>query len=89
MGLVNEVVNDSGLMSRARYLAHQLLQNSPESLRATKKLLSEHTKDQLDRQLQTAIDANATARSTGDFLEGITAFLEKRTPHWHNGKHKV
>jgi len=86
MGLVNEVVSDSVLMTRAKQLAHQLLQNSPESLRATKKLLSEHTKERLDRQLQAAVESNAIARSTGDFLEGISSFLEKRTPNWHSRK---
>ncbi len=86
MGLVNEVVNESGLIARARQLAHQLLQNSPESLRATKKLLSLHSKEQLDRQLQAAVESNATARSSADFLEGISSFLEKRTPNWHSRK---
>jgi len=86
MGLVNEVVNDSTLILRARQLAHQLLHNSPESLRTTKQLLSEHTKDQLDRQLQAAVERNANARSTGDFHEGISSFLEKRTPNWHAPK---
>jgi methylglutaconyl-CoA hydratase len=86
MGLVNEVINESGLIMRARQLAHQLLQNSPESLRATKKLLLERTKEQLDRQLQAAIESNATARSTADFREGISSFVEKRTPIWHSHK---
>ncbi len=86
MGLVNEVVNESGLMMRARQLAHQLLQNSPESLRATKRLLSEHTREQLDRQLRAAVESNASARSTGDFQEGIASFLEKRKPNWHAHK---
>ena len=85
MGLVNEVLTESGLMNRARQIAHQLLQNSPDSLRATKKLLSDHTRQQLDRQLQAAIESNASARSTKEFLEGITAFLEKRPPNWHIG----
>lgn len=84
MGLVNEVINESGLMMRARHLAHQLLQNSPEALRATKKLLSAHTKEQLDRQLQSAVESNADARGTADFQEGISSFLEKRTPNWHS-----
>lgn len=83
LGLVNELVDESGLMLRARQLAHQLLHNSPESLRATKKLLSEHIREQLDRQLSAAVEANANARSTGDFQEGIASFLEKRKPNWH------
>ncbi|MEO6830361.1 MAG: enoyl-CoA hydratase-related protein [Acidobacteriaceae bacterium] len=86
IGLVNEVVTDSNLISRARQLAHQLLQNSPESLRATKSLLSAHAREQLDRELAAAIESNTMARGTDDFFEGISAFLEKRTPNWHSHK---
>lgn len=82
MGLVNEVVRDSGLMERAVRLARQLLKNSPESLRATKRLLSGHVKERLDRQLKAAVEMNASARGTEDFREGVSAFLERRTPQW-------
>jgi len=36
----------------------------------------------LDAALTQAIDANAQARETADFREGIAAFLEKRKPVW-------
>jgi methylglutaconyl-CoA hydratase len=86
MGLVNEVVRDSGLMERALRLAHLLLKNSPESMRATKQLLSAHVKERLDRQLRAAVEMNANARSTEDFREGVSAFLERRTPQWPSRK---
>ncbi len=90
VGLLNEIVSDSALMTRAKQLAHQLLQNSPESLRATKQLLSAHVKDRLDRQLAAAVASNSSARNTADFSEGIASFLEKRSPNWHSGKpHKA
>lgn len=85
-GLVNEIVTDSGLLPRARHIAHQILQNSPESLRRTKQLLSEQVKDRLDRELANAIERNATARETADFREGISSFLERRTPNWPSRK---
>jgi methylglutaconyl-CoA hydratase len=82
LGLVNEIVVPEQLMPRALQLAAQLMENSPASLRATKMLLSSYTKEQLDRQLKTAIQENAGIRRTADFKEGITAFLEKRKPSW-------
>lgn len=82
LGLVSEVVDGHDLMTRARELAQQLLQNSPESLRATKMLLSSHAKERLDHELAAAIDWNAKARETQDFHEGIASFLEKRRPVW-------
>jgi methylglutaconyl-CoA hydratase len=82
LGLVNEVVAPEQLMSRTQELAGQLLENSPASLQATKKLLSSYTREQLDRQIKQAIQSNAAIRQTADFKEGITAFLEKRKPAW-------
>jgi len=58
------------------------MENSPASLAATKKLLSGYTREQLDRQVGQAVEANAAIRQTADFKEGITSFLEKRKPKW-------
>jgi methylglutaconyl-CoA hydratase len=85
LGLVNEIVAPEQLMARAQELAGQLLENSPASLQATKRLLSSYTREQLDRQVAQAVEANAGIRKTTDFKEGITAFLEKRKPKWTGG----
>ena len=82
LGLVNEIVSPEHLMARAHELAAQLVENSPSSLQATKKLLSSYTREQLDRQVKQAVQGNAAIRQTADFKEGITAFLEKRKPTW-------
>ena len=82
MGLVNEVVAPDKLMKRARELAALLMENSPLSLRMTKRLLNEHARADLDVHIEAAVRENAAIRSTADFREGITSFLEKRKPHW-------
>jgi methylglutaconyl-CoA hydratase len=82
MGLVNEIVAPDKLMSRARELATQLMENSPTSLRATKKLLSDHSRAELDTQIESALRENAAIRNTADFREGVTSFLEKHKPTW-------
>jgi methylglutaconyl-CoA hydratase len=82
LGLVTEIVAGDQLMRRALQLAAQLMENSPASLRTTKALLSSYTKEQLDRQLKSAIRENAAIRHTADFKEGITSFLEKRKSEW-------
>jgi len=82
MGLVNEVVPEERLMARSRQLATSLLEASPTSLRCTKRLLADFSQKQLDHELETAVYENARIRSTADFREGLSAFLEKRQPHW-------
>jgi len=81
-GLVNEIVSAEQLLTRARELASRLLENSPSSIRATKKLINGFIAKQLDEQIATAIEDNARIRTTADFREGVTSFLEKRKPVW-------
>jgi len=81
-GLVNEVVEPDRLLPRARELASQILENSPSSVRATKKLINSFISRSLDEQIASAVEDNARIRTTADFREGVTAFLEKRKPQW-------
>ena len=82
LGLVNEVVDADALDQRVLELAQTLAANSPESLAATKRLLAAQNKAWLDAAITQALEANAKARETADFKEGIAAFLEKRKPVW-------
>lgn len=82
MGLVNIVCKTGQVMEKARELANQLLQNSPASLQATKRLLCGFSLAELQADTAAGIEANANIRSTEDFREGITSFLEKRKPEW-------
>jgi methylglutaconyl-CoA hydratase len=82
MGLIGEIVAPENLKARSRELAALLIENSPASLRATKKLLNDHARAELDAQIQAAVRENAAIRTTADFREGIASFLEKRKPVW-------
>jgi methylglutaconyl-CoA hydratase len=82
IGLVNDVVGPEDLMPRARAMAALLAENSPTSLTATKRLLSAFAGNDLDEQIRLAVEENARIRTTEDFREGISSFLEKRKPRW-------
>ena len=82
LGLINEIIPAEQLMPRARELAAGLLENSPTSLAYTKRLLSDLAGTEFETQLDLAISKNAEIRTTPDFREGISSFLEKRKPKW-------
>ncbi len=86
LGLVNEVVEAEKLEARCAEIVGVLKGNSPEALAATKRLLRAQNKDWLDGAIAHALVANAEARGTHDFREGVSAFLEKRKPIWAKGK---
>jgi enoyl-CoA hydratase len=79
VGLVSRVVPDAELEKAARAMAEDILRNSPIGVRLTKECL----KLSIDApSLEAAVameDRNQIlAAQTGDFREGIMAFLQKR-----------
>ncbi len=82
IGLINEVVEPDRLMPRVKEIVGVLLENSPISVIATKKLINSFGTAELDEQIELGVIANAQSRTTKDFHEGVTAFLEKRKPVW-------
>src|ERR1700677_3194823 len=81
-GLVTRSVPAETLMEEARALAESLVALSPTSLAATKRILLQWHHDDVERDLEVAIRESVAIRSTPDFREGLTAFLEKRPPKW-------
>jgi methylglutaconyl-CoA hydratase len=82
MGLVTRLEPAEKLLEAAKELAATLVASSPASLTRTKRVLLRSQDEEMERDLQAAIHENADIRSTADFREGLSAFLEKRTPQW-------
>ncbi|HET6144046.1 MAG TPA: enoyl-CoA hydratase-related protein [Candidatus Acidoferrales bacterium] len=82
MGLVSEIVAAEELSKSAQELAATLIASSPTSLRITKKLLCDFEAPEINRELELAAMESAQIRSTEDFREGLSSFLEKRAPRW-------
>jgi len=80
MGLVNRVLPTAELEAYVRDYAGRIGANAPLSIAAVKRCVDEYLKDPAERDLaacQAAVDA--CARSA-DYVEGRTAFMEKRKP---------
>jgi methylglutaconyl-CoA hydratase len=82
LGLVQEIVAPEELRGHVQGLAQTLIAQSPQAQAATKRLLAAQNKAWLDAAIEVALEANAQARETADFREGVAAFLEKRKPVW-------
>lgn len=82
LGLVTEIVAAERLLPTARELGQRLVLLSPTSLALTKRLILQWNEKEIRRDLEIAVCQSAEIRRTSDFREGLSAFLEKRTPRW-------
>jgi enoyl-CoA hydratase/carnithine racemase len=77
MGLINKVVPHEKLMEEVLSFSKKLIKSSPLSIKLTKKAINrnlndyKYAKEMLDISLESA-----------DFVEGISAFVEKRDQKW-------
>ena len=79
LGLVSRVVPDAELTTAAEAMAADMLRNSPLGLRLTKECLNASIDAASLDQVIAMEDRNQILCSrTGDFFEGVSAFLQKR-----------
>ena len=81
-GLVSEVVEADALAARAAELAQFYASMPTRAVGMTKRLFDHADTATLDEQLDMEAQLQAVAAQTGDFREGVTAFLEKRKPNF-------
>ncbi|WP_041939569.1 MULTISPECIES: acetyl-CoA acetyltransferase [Frankia] len=84
-GLVNRIVPAGTALDGARALAADILAGSPTSVRVSLQIMNE-TAGITDPHDAVTHDSPALddLLLSEDMLEGLTAFAEKRTPHWRN-----
>ena len=81
-GLVNRVVPDDRLRPAAEELAAAILTAGPEAIRLQKELIVRWRESDLPTAVRHGINAFAAAYATGEPLEGMSAYLEKRHPNF-------
>jgi 2-(1,2-epoxy-1,2-dihydrophenyl)acetyl-CoA isomerase len=81
-GLVNRVVPDGDLLEEARALAARLAQGPTRSYANSKRALNNSFMRIMDEQLDLEADIQGEMVQTADFVEGVSAFVEKRDPRF-------
>jgi 2-(1,2-epoxy-1,2-dihydrophenyl)acetyl-CoA isomerase len=79
-GLIWDVSED--VHEAALQMAQRLAAMPTQALIATRKLLREAGQRSLDQQLDTERDTQSALGKTHDYMEGVSAFLQKRPPQF-------
>ncbi len=82
LGLVNEVVPPEKVMESARKWAERLCKVSPLALQAIKEAMTRGSNQTLDDGLRLEMALEDFLLGSDDFVEGTTAFAEKRKPEF-------
>ena len=79
-GLIWKAVPDDNLMDDARALADQLSNGPTIGLGMAKQAIQSAATNTMDEQLDLEAASQKTCGATPDYAEGVSAFLQKRTP---------
>lgn len=81
-GLVNKVVPDEQLRETTRMLAAQLAQGPTQAIGLIKRAMNKAMNVDLDEYLEYEAHLQEISGRTDDYKEGVSAFLEKRSPQF-------
>lgn len=79
-GLVHEIVDNDELSKRTFEMAKELAAGPTKAIAETKKLLIDSDTLSLSEELKREREKNRISGNSGDAIEGIKAFIEKREP---------
>lgn len=82
LGLVNTVTEPGGAVNAALALAEDICLSSPLAVRATLAAIDAQLTDDDEAGWRATAEAQATIADSHDAREGVSAFFERRTPHW-------
>jgi 2-(1,2-epoxy-1,2-dihydrophenyl)acetyl-CoA isomerase len=81
-GLINRVVPDEAFSGEVDALVDRLAAGPTASFAGTKRQLNAWLFERMDAQLTLEADIQQEMASSADFVEGVTAFVQKRSPEF-------
>ena len=82
IGLVHELHPDAELDAALAHTLHEILQNAPQAVAATKALIAKSRLHSPASLVQEAAEVFSRAALSAEGTEGQTAFLQKRKANW-------
>lgn len=80
LGMIWDLVDDAELLPAAMRLAHKLASSPRTGITAMKRAIHAAADNTLDQQLDLEVQLQRECGVSPDFVEGATAFIEKRRP---------
>src|SRR5215216_2572323 len=85
MGMINSIVPDEELMNYVMAMADKLAQAPTAAIGEIKRLLDASATNDLQSHLDLERETQIESGKTKDFVEGVSAFLDKRPPRFVGG----
>ncbi len=82
LGLVNKVVPEGQSLDAALEMAEKIAANAPLAVRATKRMFRTANRETFDDHVNHVFLQLLPLFQSKDFVEGFTAFMEKRSPEF-------
>lgn len=81
-GLVNVLCDPGQALEKAKELARRIEANAPVAVRASRRVMLQAMTEDEETGWRLSGEGMSEAMSSEDMKEGLTAFIEKRSPSW-------
>lgn len=82
LGLIADVFKDEDFKAKSQEVLSQIANSATKAIGLTKMAFNESYSKNLDEMLKMEAELQQKLAETDDFKEGVTAFVEKRTPKY-------
>ena len=80
MGFINKILDDTDVASYCLEVANMIASNAPLTIEATKFITNQCVLEESEKDLVACNEKVMNCFESSDYIEGRTAFMEKRTP---------